>query len=170
MPRASRRGSPGWLLLRLWAIAWMLALPLVHVHPDSQPHADRAETHHNGTIHTVFSPDLDGEFTPHPHTAGHAHRSAPSSEQQPDPSEPLAELALHADTLTDAAELAFAVLHDSTDRTELKPDTDHPLVLNPTRTPRLIPIAASSAELLPTPDELRLAAETPVRAPPHSLI
>ncbi len=170
MFKAAHRRAPSWLLLRIWAMAWMLALPLVHVHPDRPVHQDRADTGHSGTVHTVFSPDLEGEFTPHPHAADHSHIPASATSHQMQASAQTADLALHTDVLTEAAELAFAVLHDSTDRTELKPHGAQPLLIEPTLSHHHVSLVASGAEQRPTPVEQRLVTETPVRAPPiHSI-
>lgn len=170
MFKAAHRCAPSWLLLRIWAMAWMLALPLVHVHPDRPARQDHTDTARNGTVHTVFSPDLEGEFTPHAHAADHSHIPSAANGHQMQASAPVSDLALHADVLTEAAELAFAVLHDSTDRTELKPHGAQPLLIEPIFSHYHIPLVASSAERHPTPVERRLATETPVRAPPiHSI-
>src|SRR5512132_1967840 len=52
-------------LLRAWTILWLIAIPLFHIHPESDPHHGRAGHVHSGTVHTVFSGDLDGEFGHH---------------------------------------------------------------------------------------------------------
>lgn len=47
----------------------MLATPLVHVHPEADHrHGDQGHVH-DGTVHTVFSPDLDGEFSIYEHAS-----------------------------------------------------------------------------------------------------
>jgi hypothetical protein len=41
----------------------MLMVPFFHVHPDADhPHEDDPHVH-SGTIHTIFSPDLECEYT-----------------------------------------------------------------------------------------------------------
>lgn len=49
----------------IWASLWMLAAPLVHAHPDADHHHGEAGHAHHGTIHAVWSPDLDCEFDSH---------------------------------------------------------------------------------------------------------
>ena len=41
----------------------MLIVPFFHVHPEADHHHGDASHAHGGTIHTVFSPDLECEFT-----------------------------------------------------------------------------------------------------------
>jgi hypothetical protein len=48
-----------------WLTAWMLVVPLVHVHPEvDHRHGDVGHTH-GGVAHTVFSPDLSCEYAIH---------------------------------------------------------------------------------------------------------
>jgi len=49
------------LVILTWLISWVLTVPLFHVHlPDAK---DGPVTLHSGVAHTVFSPDLPGEFS-----------------------------------------------------------------------------------------------------------
>ena len=59
--RASKRSVLVWLSL------WMLAVPLVHVHPDVDHRHGAANHLHGGTVHTVFSKDLACEFSARDH-------------------------------------------------------------------------------------------------------
>ncbi|MDH5626389.1 MAG: hypothetical protein OEY21_09805, partial [Nitrospira sp.] len=45
----------------LWASLWMLAAPLFHVHPEADHRHGEAGHVHGGTVHTVWSQDLDCE-------------------------------------------------------------------------------------------------------------
>src|SRR5215468_436453 len=48
------------LVLLAWLITWITAVPLFHVHiPDT---TDRWSALQSGGAHTVFTPDLPGEF------------------------------------------------------------------------------------------------------------
>ena len=56
------------LLVLVWVIAWITTAPLFHIHlPDI---SDRL-TSQGGVAHTVFSPDLPGEFTRFSNNQGH---------------------------------------------------------------------------------------------------
>ena len=49
------------LVLLAWLITWITSVPLYHVHiPDT---TDRWSAVHSGGAHTVFTPDLPGEFS-----------------------------------------------------------------------------------------------------------
>lgn len=98
-------------LLRAWAVLWLLALPLFHIHPETDPHHGEAGHIHAAAVHTVFSADLEGEFGDH----REAHHPAPSTESEPSHSME----APHAWT-TDP-ELSFSLLNDATDRKPIKP-------------------------------------------------
>lgn len=50
-----------------WVAVWMLAAPLVHIHPEADHHHGEAGHVHGGTVHTVFSPDLSCEFSGYDH-------------------------------------------------------------------------------------------------------
>ena len=59
----SRRSLPVWLSF------WMLAVPLVHVHPDADHRHGISDHLHGGTVHTVFSKDLTCEFSDRDHVS-----------------------------------------------------------------------------------------------------
>ncbi len=50
------------LIVLMWLTVWMLAVPLVHVHPEADHQHGQASHFHGGTPHTVFSPDLPCEY------------------------------------------------------------------------------------------------------------
>lgn len=53
----------------LWVMLWMVAIPLVHIHPETDHrHGDIGHTH-GGVAHTVFSSDLPCEYAAHPASA-----------------------------------------------------------------------------------------------------
>jgi hypothetical protein len=88
----------------LWASLWMLAAPLFHVHPEADHRHGEAGHVHGGTIHTVWSPDLDCEF------ANHESRK-----------EAVSGPALFAHSGEGHTEFGLSLLTDSTDRKSLKP-------------------------------------------------
>lgn len=97
------------VMLRAWIIIWMLAVPLFHVHPEADQHHGEAGHIHGGTVHTVFSPDLDGEFSSPRNTAAEAR---PASQVT---------ISSHPSHASDYAELGFSFVSDSTDRSLPKP-------------------------------------------------
>ncbi len=147
-------------LLRAWAILWLIAIPLVHMHPKSDPHHGQAGHVHSGTVHTVFSGDLDGEFGHHHHKSGAVTASD-------------SEVVLSAESSHDwkaDPELGFSLLNDSNDRKLFKPVSTrivfvvHPLV--PIPTCRELPEPQGASALF----SALLISEIPARAPPSPLI
>ena len=64
----NRLSNVSWVRLAIlvWLAAWMLAVPLFHIHPEADHHHDGQPGHvHDGLSHTVFSPDLPYEYAPH---------------------------------------------------------------------------------------------------------
>ena len=51
------------VLVLLWASLWMLMVPLFHVHPEADHRHGDARHIHGGMFHTVFSQDLECEYT-----------------------------------------------------------------------------------------------------------
>ena len=57
------------LLVLVWVIAWVTTVPLFHIHlPDI---SDRLASQGGGVAHTVFSPELPGEFSRFSHNQDH---------------------------------------------------------------------------------------------------
>lgn len=64
-------GKLSWsrIMVLVWASLWMLAAPLIHIHPEAD-HRHGADDHkHGGTVHTVFSPNLPCEFLVYKHAS-----------------------------------------------------------------------------------------------------
>lgn len=57
------------MVVLVWASIWMLAAPLVHIHPEADHRHGAADHVHGGTVHTVFSPDLNCEFSAFNHSS-----------------------------------------------------------------------------------------------------
>ncbi|ULA65242.1 MAG: hypothetical protein LZF86_190545 [Nitrospira sp.] len=146
-------------IVRAWIILWMLAVPLFHVHPEADHHHGEAGHVHGGTVHTVFSPDLDGEF--------HDHQDAfTKHEHQPGNQIAVSGHPAHA---SDNTEQGFSFVSDSTDRTLLRPLTASALIVEP---PVHAPLATkpSAARLLIAFRSLTvLTQDIPSRAPPSPL-
>lgn len=104
----------GWIraVVVLWASVWMLEAPLVHVHPEADHRHGEAGHVHGGTVHTVWSPDLDCEFDGHPQ----GHGAQKSTEQDIGSGD---EFFSHVgDRHT---EFGLSLLSDSTDRKSITP-------------------------------------------------
>lgn len=148
------------VMVRAWIIIWMLAVPLFHVHPEADHHHGEAGHIHGGTVHTVFSPDLDGEFGNHQDTIA-------GGEQQPVNQITVSGHPSHA---SDYTELGFSFVSDSTDRTLPKPLVASVLIVEP---PAHTPLAANPSVIQPLTFSLPLTLLTqdiPSRAPPSLLI
>ena len=148
------------IVLRSWIMIWMLAVPLFHVHPEADHHHGEAGHIHGGTVHTVFSPDLDGEFT--------SHRSTPAAVEQP-PADQVT-VAWHPSHASDYTELGFSFVSDSTDRSLPKPLSPAAFLLQP---PAHLTVAASYSDSLDPALSQSLTLFTrdiPSRAPPTPLV
>lgn len=152
---SSKMRRAAWpLLLRGWAIVWMLAVPLFHVHPEADRHHGETGHVHGGTVHTVFSEDLDGEFGSHG-TSGQAGRGMVS----------------HSSTAgQEHGELGFSVLNDSSERKFFKPLLAQVFVVAIAVRPT--PDGSDSAEPdnPAIPSSTRFVHELPSRAPPALLV
>lgn len=147
-------------LLRGWAVVWMLVVPLIHIHPETDPHHGEAGHAHGGMVHTVFSRDLDDEFDNHQDTTDRVgHLSASQVAVSGHPSHAL-----------EYAELGFSFLSDSTDRKLPKPLFVHVLVTESAQIISFGPspsIAQDRAFALPL---TVLTRDIPSRAPPSLLV
>ena len=89
----------------------MLAAPLFHVHPEAD-HRHGEEGHvHGGTVHTVWSPDLDSEYNNQEQATSRHTQLVHSGDGH--------------------AEFGLSLLTDSTDRKSLKPCLTLVLWLSP---------------------------------------
>ena len=53
------------IMSHMWLALWLVAIPLVHIHPEAD-HAHGTQRHkHGGVVHSVFSKDLACEFHEH---------------------------------------------------------------------------------------------------------
>lgn len=139
---------------------WMLAVPLFHVHPEADHHHGEAGHVHGGTVHTVFSPDLDGEFDHHQGTAAPAgQRSANQTTVSKLPSQ-----------ASDYAELGFSFVSDSTDRHLPKPLVTSLFLVEPPAPPALTAIRSVIQDLTLSHSLPLLTRDIPARAPPSLLI
>jgi len=105
----------------LWASLWMLAAPLFHVHPEADHRHGEAGHVHGGTVHTVWSQDLDCESDRH----GQVDRT-----EQPI-QDGISNLAQSSHVGDKHAEFGLSILNDSTDRKSFKPLVAQVLGLSP---------------------------------------
>lgn len=143
-------------LLRAWAILWLIAIPLFHIHPEIDPHHGQAGHVHAAAVHTVFSADLDGEF-------GHHHDQVPAT-MDPDAGLPLSSGSLHP--LTADPEFGFSLLHNSPDRKCFKPGLIHLIFLSHLGLPPPPRPDLTEEEDASTPCPGLVVHEIPARAPP----
>lgn len=142
------------LLIRVWVILWVLSVPLFHVHPEFAERSGHDGALRSGTVHTVFSADLDGEFDTHEAST----RSA-------------ADKSVHlSHSWLEHSELGFSLLTDSHHRADLKPILVQTMVL-PTGETTTIECRERAAEHLAViPASTLFVHQLPSRAPPSLLL
>lgn len=138
-----------------WLILWMLAIPLIHVHPDMHQHQGIAGHDHGGIFHTVFSQDLDGEYGHH----AHAH-DAPVI--QPSVLPFLGAVA----GLLNHPEIGFSFLSSSPDQPSAKQVLSQALLAELDLTLLTRPGFLTRLDIFPAPSLLLLAHDLSGRAPP----
>lgn len=147
-------------MLRAWAVVWLLAFPLFHIHPETDPHHGEAGHIHAAAVHTVFSADLEGEFEGHRDT----HHHAPEVASWP-------ALSMEGPHFWNAdPELSFSLLNDATDRKLVKPLLAHLQFVRH----NLLPVPEQRDQPAeqdpPILSNTILACDLPTRAPPSSLL
>jgi hypothetical protein len=137
----------------------MLMVPLFHVHPEADHHHGDASHVHGGTIHTVFSPDLECEYTKTVHDstcpeAAHQHLQA----------------RVNPGHAVNHPEIEFSLLTVSVDRPLPKPGiavAGLPVTENLTAQ-RAVVVASLQPDASQT--LLFLSTTLPLRAPPSQLL
>jgi hypothetical protein len=133
----------------------MLIVPFFHVHPEADHHHGDASHIHGGTLHTVFSPDLECEYKDDVHDstcpeAAHQHLQARA----------------HPGHALNHPEIEFSLLTVSIDRPLLKPGitvAELPVVER-TAAQRAVAVASLQSGVSHTVQFLSTA--LPLRAPP----
>lgn len=142
------------ILIRVWAVLWVLSIPLFHVHPEPAEHSGHDGAIHSGTVHTVFSGDLDGEFDIHEAST----RSAADKSAHLSPA------------WFEHSELGFSLLTDSHHRVELKPILVQTMAL-PEEKVAIIPCHERATEHLAViPASTLFMHQLPSRAPPSLIL
>ena len=143
------------ILVMFWMITWMLVVPLFHVHPEADHHYGEAGHVHGGTIHTVFSPDLECEFTITIHDS-----------TCPEVAHEHLQTSAHFGHALNHAELDFSLLTVPIDRPQPKPGiiiAEFPPD-GSTTTDQAIVVAALQPDT--PPNIVFLSTALPLRAPP----
>ena len=142
-----------------WLITWMLVVPLFHVHPEADHRHGDASHVHGGTIHTVFSPDLECEYQEKVHDstcpeAAHQHLQARA----------------HSGHAFDHPEIQFSLLTVPIDRPLPKPGiavSELPVV---ERTAAQRTVVVASLQPGTSDTLLFLSTALPLRAPPFQSV
>lgn len=133
----------------------MLVVPLFHVHPDADHHHGQTGHVHGGTVHTVFSRDLDCEFS-----GDHKPGASQSTESARVPSLGT------SPHVGDHPEFGFWFLTDSTDRKASKPLLGHVQVVQAPAVPASNPNGLAQQDAGVSAAAAVLLHELPSRAPP----
>ncbi len=142
------------MIIRVWVMLWILLVPLFHIHPESAEHSGHDGAVHSGTVHTVFSADLDGEFD--------IHEASPHS---------AADKSVHlSHTWFEHSELGFSLLTDSHQRTDLKPILVQTMVLPIGETTTIECRERATEHLTAIPASTLFVHRLPSRAPPSLLL
>jgi hypothetical protein len=146
-----------WLrtMILVWAMTWTVVVPLFHIHPEADHRHGNGNHVHGGTVHTVFSPDLECEYTDYVHDltcpeAAYQHLQA----------------RIHSGHAFNHPEIEFSLLSAPNDRLAAKPGitVSRLPIVETTQVQR----AVSTASLQPviSPAVLFLSTALPLRAPP----
>lgn len=138
----------------MWATLWVLAAPLVHIHPEIDHHHGEAGHVHGGVIHLAFSPDLDDEYDDHHAADGFGHS-------------PFNHHPAHALVHT---ELTLAFLSDSPERKLLTPLVMPVLPVGRRALNHAPPVRSLFVDQVVASPPLFLARSIPSRAPPALLV
>ena len=146
-------------ILRGWVVLWLLALPLFHIHPETDPHHGEAGHVHAVAVHTVFSGDLEGEFGEQRDTV----LARPHAGEGP------AVSAEGAHAWSSDPELNLALLNDATDRKLTKPLLTHLLFVAHHLVPLVDQQDGPHDEPLSSTVTTLFTRDVPARAPPSPL-
>lgn len=142
--------------LLAWLTAWMLAVPLVHVHPEADHHHGESDHVHGGLTHTVFSADLPCE---HGSDDGGSGASAADTDEH----SPVVGQFAHA---FDHPEVGFSFLISSPDRDTGKPALVSLVLWDAEGALIRLPRAFAAAHTAESPTLVILSASLSTRAPP----
>mgnify|MGYP001562291172 FL=1 len=147
------------MLVLVWASIWMLIVPFFHIHPEADHHHGDEGHVHGGTIHSVFSSDLECEYVEAIHDP-----TCPEAEHQH------LQARAHPGHAVNHPEIEFSLLTAPIDRLLPKPGitiAELPVVSD-TTAQRAVVVAALHSGASQT--ILFLSTTLPLRAPPSSLL
>jgi hypothetical protein len=140
--------------LRGWIMLWMLAVPLFHVHPETDHHHGELGHVHGGTVHTVWSQDLECESI--------AHDQGPQSGGR---------LSAHpVHNGMEHPEFGFSVLSDTKERKNLNLLASQTACLAPAVAPDFQRSDPGEPDVVHAPAAVIFFRDIPARAPPSSLV
>lgn len=146
-------------IIRAWVALWMLVVPLVHVHPEADHHHGDLDHVHGGTVHTVFSPDLECEYTARVHNetcrrAAHHHLQVSG----------------HSGHAFTHPEIEFSLRGEPNDRSVGKPGLTVAGLPEVGSEPAQRAVSTASSLPVISPTVLFLSTGLPLRAPPFPSI
>lgn len=142
------------MIIRVWVMLWVISVPLFHIHPELAERSGHHGAMRSGTVHTVFSADLDGEFDMH---EASTHSAADKSVRL-------------SPTWFEHSELGFSLLTDSHQRTDLKPILVQTMVLPIGETITIECRERAAEHLAAIPASTLFVHRLPSRAPPSFLL
>lgn len=147
-------------ILVAWLAAWMLAVPLAHVHPEADHHHGQPGHTHGGITHTVISSDLPCEY-------GYGVEGTAASPGDADGHSPVVGQSAHA---FDHPEVGFSLLTSSPDRDTGKRALVSLVLWDAEGALIRLPRAFAAAHTAESPTSVILSASLSPRAPPLSAI
>ena len=143
------------MVVLLWLALGVLAIPLIHIHPEADHRHGNADHEHGGMFHTVFSPDLPCEYAVHGQVASSQGRTPGS----PNVVGQTAHVFNHL-------EIDYFLLTASLDRLAEKPTTTHATCL--AMGSEFVRAACSTVPAFDAhwPTRFLLASDLSARAPP----
>ena len=160
MPHVLASMSRRRTILVAWLAAWMLAVPLVHVHPEADHHHGESNHVHGGVTHTVISSDLPCEY-------GSASEGPVASPADHHGHLPVVGQSAH---VFDHPEVAFSLLTSSPDRDTGKPTLVSLVLWGAEGALIRLPRAFAAAHTAESPTSVILSASLSPRAPPLSAV
>ncbi len=147
--------------LRLWLVIWVVALPLVHIHPEADHAHGQSDQVHGGTYHSILV-----------NTPVHAHQGDAHEEHHHDgffflgdSTEP-SHSSSHPPYDFEEATYGFSVIKPSPDTDSDKTEIFHALVIGAVSSPAYASVRSKSPEFLEHQHSSILPPNLSPRAPP----